>query len=401
MHRNYYYIVLILVFSFLSPTQSPGQSQQIQAVGVGSITYGDVAAARDRAVDDALRKAVEQALGTYIDSQTKVENYMVVEDRILNWSRGYVSNYKILSEGKKTPEVYEVQVAATVDQADLKSDANAVRNLIQGMGNPRVMFMIDEQNIGDSPDRYHYFQVDMNVAETAMINRFMEKNFDVVDPATVRQSRERDSIVAAINGDPQAAKAIATRLNAEVVVTGKAIAKVASGFNLAGMKSCQANITARVIDADVGTILATGSKHAAFPHIDEVTGGTKAIEKAANALADELINKILEKWRGKYYSMNNVKLMVMGMGSYTEASNFKNSLQYAVRGAKNVFQRNIVAGTAEFDVQISGNAEQLAREIDQRNFGEFQMHVIGVTANKVTLRATPVKIDMGAGNKQK
>ncbi|NOY61485.1 MAG: hypothetical protein GXO75_21440 [Calditrichaeota bacterium] len=360
--KFYHFVILLLVALLLLPAQSPGQGLQVQTVGVGSITYGDVAAARDRAIDDALRKAVEQALGTYIDSQTKVENYMVVEDRILNWSRGYVSNYKILSEGKKAPEVYEVQVAATVDQSDLKNDADAVRNLIQGMGNPRVMFMIDEQNIGDSPDRYHYFQVDMNVAETAMINRFMEKNFDVVDPATVRQSRERDSIVAAINGDPQAAKAIATRLNAEVVVTGKAIAKVASGFNLAGMKSCQANITARVIDidADVGTILATGSKHAAFPHIDEVTGGTKAIEKAANALADELINKILEKWRGKYYSMNNVKLMVMGLGSYTEASNFKNSLQYAVRGAKNVFQRNIVAGTAEFDVQISGNAEQLA-----------------------------------------
>ena len=362
-------------------------SRQVQVVGTGSITYGDVAAARDRAIDDALRKAVEQTLGSFIDSQTKVENYMVLEDRILSWSRGYVSNYQILSELKKSPELYEVQMQATVDISNLQNDANAVQNLIQSMGNPRVMFLIDEQNIGESYSRYGYFEVDMNASETAMIDKFLAKNFQVVDPATVRQNRERDSILAAINGDAQAAAAIATALGAEVVITGKAVAKVATGINLGGMKSCQANLTARVVDADVGTILASGSKHAAYPHIDEVTGGTLAIQKAAEGLADELISKILEKWRSKFYDLNTVNLVVTGLADYTEGSNFKNSLQFAVRGVKNVFQRNITGGTAEFDIQISGTAEQLARELDQREIGEFSLAVVGATANKVTVKA--------------
>ena len=336
-------------------------TQQVQSIGVGGIMYNDVGAARDRAIDDALRKAVEQTLGTYIDAQTKVENYMVVEDRILSWSRGYVKNYQILSEGKKTPESYEVVMQATVDMTNLASDANAVQNLLQSMGNPRLMIMIDEQNVGEVSTRYHYFQVNMTASETAMINKFNEKQFVVVDPMTVRQNKERDAILSAINGDTRAAKAIANALDAEVVITGKAIAKVATGINLGGMKSCQANINARVIDADVGTIIATGSKHAAYPHIDEVTGGTMAIEKAANALADELITKILEKWRSRFYDLNSVKLMISGMNSFTEASNFKNALQFTARGVKNVFQRNVSGGTAEFDIQISGNAEQLAR----------------------------------------
>ena len=379
------------LFLFLIGTaaaQMTSPTTQVQATGVGSIFNGDVAAARDRAIDDALRKAVEQALGTFIDSQTKVENYMVVEDRILSWSRGYVSNYQILSELKKTPELYEVQVQATVNVSDLKQDADAVRNLIQSMGNPRVMFLIDEQNIGQSLDRYHYFEVNMTAAETAMMNEFLQKNFDVVDPATVRQNKERDAVLAAINGDRKAAAAIGASLDAEVVVTGKAIARVATGINLAGMKSCQANITARVIDADVGTIIATGSKHAAYPHIDEVTGGTMAIEKAATALADELITKILEKWRSRFYQYNSVKLMVSGLENYTQASNFKNALQFTTRGVKNVYQRNMAAGTVEYDLQISGNAEQLARELDQRTIGDFSLAVIGVTANRVSVKAT-------------
>ena len=398
-----YLVILINGLSFSLQAQGLGSSTPasvVQVIGAGSITYGDVAAARDRAISDAQRKAVEQCLGTFIDAQTKVENYMVVEDRILNWTRGYVQNYRILSEYKKTPELYEVQMEATVDMSDLSKDVNAVENLIQSMGNPRVMFVIDEQNIGESFNRYHYFEVNMTASETAMMNRFMAKNFQVVDPATVRQNKERDAVLAAINGDAKAAVALAASADAEVVVTGKAVAKVAEGVNLGGMKSCQANLTARVIDADVGTVLATGSKHAAYPHIDEVTGGTMAIEKAANALADELIAKILEKWRSKFYEANTVKLLVTGLSNFSEASSFKNSLQFVARGVKNVFQRNVAGGTAEFDVQISGNAEQLARELDQRKIGEYALDVTGATANKVTLRAMHTEVSVPTDTSQ-
>ena len=379
--------ILMLLWSWSAAAQLPGQ-QQVEAIGTGSITYNDVAAARDRAIDDALRKAVEQTLGTYIDSQTRVQNYMVVEDRILSWSRGYVSNYQITSELKKTPELYEVRMLATVNTSDLQRDADAVRNLIMSMGNPRVMILFDEQNIGQSYDKYYYFDVDMTASETAMMNKFLEKDFQVVDPTTVRQNKERDAILAAINGDNKAAASLALKQDAEVVITGKAVAKVATGINLAGMKSCQANLTARVIDADVGTVIATGSQHAAYPHIDEVTGGTLAIEKAAKALSDDLISKILAKWQSRFYDLNTVKISVMGLASYTQASDFKNALQYAARGVKNVFQRDLSGGTAEFDIQITGNAEQLARELDQRQIGDFAVAVIGASANKVTLRAS-------------
>lgn len=380
-------ISLMFISGSLIFAQGVSPMQVVQSIGVGAIMYDDVAAARDRAIDDALRKAVEQTLGTYIDAQTKVENYMVVEDRILNWSRGYVKNYQILSEGKKTPETYEALIQATVDMTNLASDADAVQNLLQGMGNPRVMIMIDESNVGETSTQYHYFEVNMTASETAMNNKFLEKNFSVVDPATIRSNKQRDAIVAAINGDTKAAQSLAQALDAEVIITGKAIAKVATGINLGGMKSCQANLNARVVDADVGTIIATSSKHAAYPHIDEVTGGTMAIEKAANALADELITKILEKWRSRFYSLNDVKLIITGLESYTEAANFKNALQFTARGVKMVNQRNVAGGTAEFDIKISGNAEQLARELDQRAIGDYNLAVTGATQNKVTLRA--------------
>ena len=386
----------ILLYSMWGSGMQAQYSNQpstvVESVGTGSIMYGDVAAARDRAIDDAKRKAVEQTLGTFIDAQTKVENYMLVEDRILNWTRGYIKNYDIISDMKKTPELYEVRMRATVDMSNLANDVQAVENLIQSMGNPRVMILIDEQNIGQSYNKYYYFQVDMTAAETAMTEKFMEKNFDLVDAATVRNNLKKESVMAALAGNKQAAVALAQANAAEVIITGKAIAKVATGINLAGMKSCQANITAKVIDADVGTIIATGSQHAPYPHIDEVTGGTMAIQKAAKKLADDLITKILEKWRKRFYDVNTVKLMVIGIESYKEVGDFKTNLQWTVRGIKNVFQRNVAGGTAELDVSITGNAEQLARDLDQRDVGEYKLKVTGVTANKVSVRVMRAEV---------
>ena len=225
------------------------------------------------------------------------------------------------------------------------------------MGNPRVMFMIDEQNIGDSKNRYHYLSVDINVTENSLLNKFIEKGFECVDPATVRQNLQQDQAIAVLQGNTQMAAAIAKKLGAEVVITGKAIAKVASGFNLGGMKSCQANITARVIKADVATIIATSSAHAAYPHIDEVTGGTEAIKKASNKLADDLINKITKKWKDEFYRATTVKVVVHGIKSFSQVNDFKNTLKYLIRGVKDIYSRNVTGSMAELDVKITNYVE--------------------------------------------
>ncbi|MCR4438826.1 MAG: flagellar assembly protein T N-terminal domain-containing protein [bacterium] len=367
----------------------PPMTKVIEAVGTGSIFEGDVAGARDRAIDDALRQAVEQALGTFIESETKVQNYQVVDDNILSWTRGYVQNYTILSDYKKTPELYEVRLKAEVALGELQRDAEAVKNLIERMGNPRVMVIIDEQNIGDPTGHFRWFDVNMTAAETAIMQKFVDSDFPVVDPGTVRENIKREQVMAALQGDDKAAAAIGLSFGAEIVITGKAVATVASGFNMAGMKSCQANITARVVEADVGRVLATASEHAAYPHIDEVTGGTMAIQKAANKFAEGLIAKILAKWRDKYYNVGEVKIVLRGLESMAQLSDFVTTAKFYLRGVKNIYQRNYGGGSAELDVKISGNATQLAREFERRDFGRFTITVESVSANRITARFVP------------
>jgi hypothetical protein len=382
------FLIGFLLFSIPLFAQSQGSGVvNVTATGVGTILQGDVALARDRAIDDALRKSVEKALGTWIQSETVVENYMLVEDKILNWSNGYVKNYAIVSERQTFGDVYEVVVNAAVETAALVRDQQSVQNILNKAGNPRIMIIFDEQNIGETLNEYHFFQVDMTQAETTLMDKFLEKGFEVVDPATIRANIKREQALAALEGDAKAAAAIGLQMEADVVVTGKAIAKRANTQMkiLGDMKSCQANLTARVIKADVGTVIATGSEHAAYPHIDEVSGGIEAIKKASIKLGDALIKKILDKWQSEFYNQTTVKLRITGIESFTDLNAFKGILSTYFRGVKNIRQRNYAASTAELDVEITGNAEQLSRELERKSLDDFTVKLTRVSQSQINL----------------
>jgi hypothetical protein len=381
-------IFCILAASAMAQPGSMTGSTDITVVGVGTILANDLAAARDQAIEDAMRKAVQQALGTYVKSETLVENFQLVDDRILSWSAGYVKKYDILKEGKAPMDSYEVEMRATVNLSELRNDDGALAALLE-RENPRVMVMIAEQNIGET-NRFYYFEVDLTAAETAIIDVFRNKGFEVVDQSQAKENQQRDVILSALEGNSKAAAAIAAAQQAELIVTGKAVAKVATGINLGGMKSCQANITARLISADDAKIIATASANAPQAHIDEVSGGTLAIQKAAKKCADELVAKITAATQQKFYNPTTVNLRVQGYQDYRELQKFAEILKYYMRGVKSVFQRSSAGGYANLDVKIIGSAQQLARELANKNLAPFKVQVTNATTNRVDVKIANV-----------
>jgi len=76
---------------------------------------------RQEAINNGIRVAVEQALGTMVKSDTQVTNGKLIWDRIASASAGYVKNYNVLAEGKDpVTDVYKVKLTVTVDDYKLK-----------------------------------------------------------------------------------------------------------------------------------------------------------------------------------------------------------------------------------------------------------------------------------------
>ncbi|NLP08790.1 hypothetical protein GX408_00195 [bacterium] len=69
---------------------------------------------------DAERKAVEQGNGLYIESQSRVHNYMTVEDEIKSMATGYIVSKKVLTDAMESAlPRYHVQIEADVKCGDL------------------------------------------------------------------------------------------------------------------------------------------------------------------------------------------------------------------------------------------------------------------------------------------
>jgi hypothetical protein len=94
---------MFLVFVLSSDTTI----REVMVEGVSSIEGGRKDIARDHAIKDDLRKAVEQAVGTFISSETVVENYEVLSDRIYSKAEEYVAEYKVLRE-KEEGDLYSL-----------------------------------------------------------------------------------------------------------------------------------------------------------------------------------------------------------------------------------------------------------------------------------------------------
>ena len=382
-------LILCILFSISTflYAQQPPEAQQVIANGLGAILAGDEVKAREDAISAALRNAVEQVVGTMIESDVLVENYQTVEDKIYSRTSGYVQQYDIISTNKQADNVLEVTVRATVKLSDLRSDLQAIGVLISRKGKPRTMVLIDERNITTN---YNQLIADLNTTETTIMNELMNLGFPFVDAVQAKKNIARDMAQAAIQGDAAAAASIATRLGAEILITGTAISKEASGapavVRNAGFKSCQANINLRVIRADDATIIAVASAHDRAAHIDEITGGSQALEKAAKKASSELAEKIIKVWQQDIYSGTQVQLQVLNITSFTQLNLFKNSLSSYIRGVQSVNQRSFEGGSALFDIDLKGNAEQLASELDAKEIEGMKLQVIGLTANKVTVK---------------
>ncbi|MBN2103043.1 hypothetical protein JW835_03285, partial [bacterium] len=142
---------------------------------------------------------------------------------------------------------------------------------------------------------------------------------------------------------------------------------------------------ARAIRTDTGDIIATGSAQGAYPHIDDMTGGAKAIQKASTQLSDDLMQKILDRWKADVNVGSTITLKVQGIQGYSQLKKFEASLKYYVRGLTNATRREYTGTLATFEVEMKGNADDLATRLDGQNIDGIQVTVIGMSQNSVTV----------------
>ncbi|MEE2959864.1 MAG: flagellar assembly protein T N-terminal domain-containing protein [Myxococcota bacterium] len=361
-----------------------GGGAKVKAKGQAAIYGDDVANARDRAIQDAQRKAVEQALGLMVSSETLMSNFQLISDEILTKASGYVRGYKILKEGRTEDGIYEVTIKAKVGRSVLKSDLQGVLAILETKNMPRVLVMISEQNVGGGGKPWWQSggTVSMDAAENTFIDAWRPKGIEFVD----RQALTGEiSTRGPLAQEPSASevKTFGAKVGAEVVVVGKAIALDKGAIMNTAMRSVQATLSLRAINVDSGRVLATAIVNKANPHVDPIVGGTLALKKAAEAAAEELLQKILAVWEHEASGPSKLVLKVKNIPKFRVLRTMQKFLGNQVRGMQKIRQRSYRGGVAELEVEFNGSTSDLAIELEEKRFNGYSLEIEEITGNVV------------------
>lgn len=363
--------IALLFFAFVTVATAQVLTT-VDATGVG--------ATHDLALNDAKRNAVEQGLGMVIASQTLVKNYQLANDKILAKANGFVKEFDIVSEKVEVDGSCTIAITAKVSEIvdQMLKDQLALDLLLEWMNRPKLMIMLNENNIGD---------VTTQVAETEMTRIFLAKHFDMVDRSQIDRIRSSEQAIKAFAGDAAAAAAIGADFGADLVITGKAKATIAEGMSamLGGMHSGQADISARAIRTDVGSIMALATEHGKGVHISKNTAGTKALTQAGEKLASLLMKEMVKKWQLESSSTSTVQMIITDI-AFAELLKLKKELPGALSAIQDVKQRSFAANTAKLDITCEGSAEQLAEGLMGITFDAFKLEITGMSAHKIDVR---------------
>lgn len=375
-------ILLLALFVCVTFSAFAQDISHVTAEGVAS-AGADPAAAHDKALEDALRRAVEQAVGTIVESETATENYQLLTDKIYSHSSGYVKSYKILSESQEGG-LTRIKISADVSSGDLSNDLASIGLLQRRMKYPRVLVMISENNVFEG-NWWSMYTVSNNQAESTVIEKLKAKGFNVVDPGAVRRGLSSKDAMAAWQGNDATAGRIGSKFGAEIVVVGDASSTQAEN-TIAGsdLISVSTSLNARAVKTGTAEVLAQATGEGTAAHINNVIALQQAMQKASETVADNLIGGILEAWKQESSGARSLVVVVDGI-SPAELDKLKAAFMNA-RGVVDVIVRNFSSGTAEMNIQAKSDAQDLADAMAKKTYPGFHLVLQESSADRLEYR---------------
>lgn len=137
-------------------------------------------------------------------------------------------------------------------------------------------------------------------AETEVVKRLVAEGFKVIDSEYVQmmkadQARPRDEAWASkIFGSLKTSTKYAAEKKVDILLYGEAVSERAAG--LGDFEGCRARVELKAVDVKTDEILWADSAHGGATDLAETVAGKKAIQQAANRLADTFLYSVAEKW---------------------------------------------------------------------------------------------------------
>ncbi|MBI1883872.1 MAG: hypothetical protein HYS08_06660 [Chlamydiae bacterium] len=337
------WIMFFTLLGMLSGFQLSAQVAETAIEAEGK-SVGNSLQAHDEALNRALRNAIEQGVGSIIDSETMVSNFQLLDDQVYSQVKGYVTSYEVINDNQGQDGLYVIRVRAVVALGLLEKNLKALKITMKRRENPRVMFIFAELIDG--------LEQAGAVTQTEMERAFLAKDFPLVDKNQIQMIKERDAALS--YADPQKAAALGRQSGAEMVVVGQATADLIDHSRPYGVSvfAYRSQISARVIKTDTAEVMVSDDVEGEARGGGRIPTAKDALRFGAGQLADKLMSEMVEKMRSEAYNVVNIQVVASGVNATAKQMLVKTLEE--IRGIQSVNERSFVNNILILDLTVDG-----------------------------------------------
>ena len=324
------------------------------AKNVTSTGYGITS---NEAENNALRAAVENTLGVLIDSETLVQNNMVINDQIYTQSRGFITNYNVINRSQLSSGEWQVTINAVVDDnpnSKLMNELTRLGIIDNKLRNPKIAVYIPEHHI--------QYRVPDPAGETAVVKALVEAGFN-----NVTEVGSRMNVAKPMNMNANQLTQAAQQFGVDIMIVGEAFsegvgdpAQWLPGKQSSKMQSCRARVEAKMFIVKTGQIIAADGKYGSAIDISESIASKKALAEAGQQMGEYFIEQLMTLGSGNRQSLQ----VIVTVSDFSKINKVQSALSQ-VRGVNGINLSNYSGGKGTFSVNYGGSPQTLFNELQK------------------------------------
>lgn len=354
-----------VILSLLMILSATALAKSVTVTGTG-MTPSD-------AENDALRAAVENTLGVLVDSETLVQNSMVIRDQIYTQSRGFVTDYSVVAR-EQTSSGWRVTINATVDtqpNSKLMNELTRLGIINVQLRNPKIAVYV--------PEIHLQYRVPDPAGETAIVKALIDAGF-----SNVTEVGTRLNVANPLKMTAAQMTQAAQQFGADIMIVGEAFsegvgdpAQWLPGNQRTNMQACRARVEAKMFVVRTGQIIAADGKFGSAYDNSQAVASKKALAAAGKLMGEYLVEQIT----GMYTSRQGIEVVVYA-ADFSKVNLVQSALGQVNR-VKNVNLSSYEGGRAVFTVQYGGSPQTLFNELQALTAADLTLQ--SLTYNTLTI----------------
>ena len=331
--------------------------KRVTVKGMSFFEPGREMIAREKALDQAKRAAVEKAIGALVESVTAVENRQLIREQILTRSSGYLKNIQIVKEQKTDFGTYEVYIQADVELAAVTSDFNRFQKLVSWQKNPQCSIVIE-------PGLEKSYRPTARKAAGLLTKKLKTGGFKVFKYSDANKMR-----IGYLVG-----------LSLELSTTQTVYQDMNITLN-------EVSLSTNIYQPGYDEILATSSAVKSMPGENRLKALDQGVAYCVDTIWKDLRKQLIDLWEKELYNERDIVLVAKNVSSLARAQDILTIFESDISGMVSAKLIHFTNNRAEYSLIYRGWPEHLLNEMQMSYFKNkyFESHLQSLKGNSLTI----------------